>query len=95
MCLRHEKLFCCVQALKLGEDKKNEIRRGLFTGRRSSASQANGDITTNYRKKVNGCSGYTNLKRRGYMRNIYLADQSQANEVLEFVAMLKAELTKA
>jgi hypothetical protein len=44
--------------------------------------------------KVNGCSFYTNLERRGNWRKIYLADQSQANEVLEFVAWLKAKLTK-
>jgi hypothetical protein len=34
--------------------------------------------------KAHGCSLY--LKKRGLERNIYLADQSQANGVLEFVA---------
>ena len=46
---------------------------------------------TNYRKKVNGCS----FKRKAWtVCIIYLAAESQANEVLEFVAVLKAELTK-
>ncbi len=44
---------------------------------------------TNYRTKVNECSSY--LKKRGFVRNIYLAAESQANGVLEFVAELKEQ----
>jgi hypothetical protein len=32
--------------------------------------------------------------KRGFVRDIYLAAESQANEVLEFVAELKAQFTK-
>ena len=69
--------------------KKIKSEGGYLPCGRRPVSQTGGDIMLIIGQASRCCC----LKLGWLVREIYLAAESQANEVLEFVAMLKAEFT--